>query len=182
MKLRIRRTTAIALLSILVLLPVSAADIKQAFGTSTAMTCTLASLTEGSARECTAVDNTTDKFLDALVHFNIKLQTGTPASDKAINIYVYGSEDGTDYTDNATGSDAAITLRSPTNLRLIAIIHTPDSGGLTYKSHPINIAAAFGGPMPRKWGIVIENKTNITFSATEGDHTKEFSGIFATSN
>ncbi|KKL83382.1 hypothetical protein LCGC14_1975290 [marine sediment metagenome] len=158
------------------------ANIKQAFGTSTAITLTLASLAQAAARECTAVDNTTNLFLDVLVHLNIKLQTGTPASDKAINIYVYGSEDGTDYTDNATGTDAAITLRSPTNLRLIGIINTPDGGLLTYKSHPISIAAAFGGVMPRKWGIVIENKTNLAFSATEGDHTKEYSGIFATSN
>ena len=157
------------------------ADIKQAFGTSTALTLTLASLAQAAARESTAVDNSTDKFLDVLVQLNIKLQTGTPASDKAINIYVYGSEDGTDYTDNASGSDAAITLRDPTNLRLIDIINTPDSGGLTYKSHPLSIAAAFGGVMPRKWGIVVENKTNIAFSATEGDHTKEYSGIFATS-
>ena len=120
-------------------------------------------------------------LLDALVQLNLKLLTGTPASDKAIYIYAYGSEDGTDYTDNATGTDAAITLRSPTNLRLIGVINTPDVGGLTYKSHPMSVAAAFGGVMPRKWGIVIENKTGLAFSATEGDHTKEFSGIYATS-
>ena len=157
------------------------ANIKQEFGASTAITITLASLAEAAARKSAAVDNGTDKFLDVLVQLNIKLQAGTPASDKAINIYVAGSEDGTDYTDNYTDGDAALTLRSPTNLRLIGVIDTPDSGGLTYKSHPMSISAAFGGVMPRKWGIVVENKTNIAFSATEGDHTKEYSGIFATS-
>ncbi len=157
------------------------ADIKQPWGTSTAITITLASLAEGAARECLAVDNTTDKFLDALVQINIKLQAGTPASEKQIRLYVYGSEDGTDFTDNATGADAAITLRSPTNLVEVKPIQAPDAGGVLWKSHPINIAAAFGGVMPRKWGIVVLNKTNIAFSVTEGDHSKTYSGVFGQS-
>ena len=156
------------------------ADIKQEFGSSTAITITLASLTATPARGSLAIDNATNKFLDAIVFLAIELQTGTPASDQAINVYVYGSEDGTNFTDNSLGTDANITLRSPTNLKLVEIINTPDSGGVTYKSHPISIAKAFGGVMPREWGIVVENKTNITFSATEGDHTKTYTGIFAT--
>lgn len=157
------------------------ADIKTAFGASTNLTLTLASLASGSARESTSVDNTSNLFLDALISLDIKLATGTPASDKAIYVYAYGSEDGTNYTDNATGSDAAITLRSPTNLKLIGVISTPDSGGLTYKSHPMSMAAAFGGILPRRWGIVVENKTGLAFSSTEGDHAKRHTGVYATS-
>lgn len=156
------------------------ADIKQAIGTSTGITITLAGLTDGSARESTFVDNATNLFLDAMVHLNILLATGTPASDKAINIYVYGSEDATDYTDNATGTDAAITLRDPTNLKLVQVISTPDLGALTYKSHPFSIGGAFGGVMPRRWGIVVENKTGLAFGTGEANFVKEFSGIFAT--
>ena len=93
------------------------ADLKTGFGGSVAVTCTLASLATGAARECTAIDNTVNKYMDALVYLAIKLQTGTPASDKAIYVWFYASEDGTNYGDNATGSDAALTMRSPTNLR-----------------------------------------------------------------
>lgn len=157
------------------------ASIKEAFGTSTGMTCTLASLATASARESTAVDNTTNLYLDALVYLAVKLQTGTPGSDKCVNVYAYGSEDGTNYTDNATGSDAAVTMRAPTNLRLIGVILTPDSGGLTYKGGPFSVAPAFGGILPRKWGVVVENRTNITLSATEGDHAKTYTGVYATS-
>jgi hypothetical protein len=153
------------------------ADLKQAFGTSTNITCTLASLGAAS-RESTSVDNGTNLYLDALVQLQIKLQTGTPTGDKAIYVYAYGSEDGTDYTDNATGSDASITLRSPTNLRPLGVIACPDSGALTYRSHPMSVAAAFGGVLPRKWGIVVQNLTGVTLSATEGDHEKRYTGVY----
>lgn len=156
------------------------ANVKLEFGTSTALTITLASLAQAAARESTVVDNTSNKFLDAIVNVNIKLQTGTPGSDKCVYIYAYGSEDGTNYTDNATGSDAAVTMRAPTNLKLIGVISTPDSGGLTYKSGPMSVASAFGGILPRKWGIVVENKSNVTFSATEGDHSKTYTGVYQT--
>lgn len=156
------------------------ANVNVAFGTSTSITQTLASLATGSARESTAVDNSSNLYLDALVRVQVKLQSGSPASDKTVYVYAYGSEDGTNYTDNATGSDAAITLRAPSNLDHIGAIATPDSGALTYKSRPMGVAKAFDGILPRAWGIVVENKTNITFDATEGNHAKAYSGVFAT--
>lgn len=154
------------------------ADLKQAFGASTAITCSLASKATTTARESTAVDNASNLFIDVLVYLAIKLQTGTPSSEKAVYVYVYGSEDGTNYTDNATGSDANITLRAPSNLRPLGVIATPDAGGLTYKSGPMSLAAAFGGVIPRKWGIVVLNSTGVTFSATEGDHAKSYTGVY----
>lgn len=157
------------------------ADIKQPWGTSTPITILLASLAEGVGRQCLALDNASDKWLDVLVQLQIKLQTGTPASEKQIRIYVAGSEDGTNYTDNYTGTEGAITLRDPTNLIEVKPIQAPTAGGLLWKSHPFSIAACFGGVMPRKWGIAVVNKTNIAFSATEGDHVKSFSGIYGQS-
>jgi hypothetical protein len=157
------------------------ADIKNKYATSAAITCTLAGLTSGSARESTAIDNSANLYLDALVYLAVKLATGTPASDKAIYVYAYGSENGTDYGDNATGTDAALTMRAPTNLRLIGVINTPDAGGLTYKSQPMSVAAAFGGALPRKWGIVVENRTGLAFDSTEGNHAKSYTGVMVQS-
>jgi hypothetical protein len=107
----------------------------------------------------------------------VKLQSGSPSGDKAVYVYAYGSEDGTNYGDNATGSDAAITLRSPSNLRPLGVILCPDSGALTYKSQPMSLADAFGGTVPRKWGIVVQNATGVTLSATGGDHAARYSGL-----
>jgi hypothetical protein len=160
------------------------ADIKLAYGTSTAITITLASLASSStaARECTAIDNGTNKFLDAMVYLAIPLQTGTPSSDKSIYVYAYASEDGTNYGDNATGSDAAVTLRSPTNLFGPVVVACPDAGGLTYKRVIPSICEVLGCKvLPRKWGIVVQNYTGVTFHATEGSIIKTYTGIYQTS-
>lgn len=153
-------------------------DRKQALGTaSQGITITLASLATGSARQSTSIDNTSNLFLDALVYLAIPIVAGTPGADKAIYVYAFGSEDGTNYTDNAGASDAAITLRAPTNLKYVDTIATPDSGALTYKWVG-TIAKAFGGILPPKWGIVILNKTNLSFNATEGNLIKEYRGLY----
>ncbi|HEY9014437.1 MAG TPA: hypothetical protein VIM84_05200 [Gemmatimonadales bacterium] len=156
------------------------ANILQELGSTTNFTLTLASLASSATagRESTAVDNTSNKYLDYICQVSVKLQTGTPASDKAVYIFAYGSVDGTNYTDNATGSDAAITLRDPTALRLVNVIPCPDAGALTYESQPFSIAHAFGGVMPAKFGIVVRNYTGVTLSATESDHFYKYRGVY----
>ncbi len=148
------------------------------YGTSgQAITITLASLAAAAARESTALDNTADLALDVLVALKVKLQTGTAGDFKSVNVYVYGTVDGgTTYPDAVTGTDAAITLDSPPNLRLLGVISAPTSAG-TFKGGPWSVAAAFGGNIPAKWGIVVENRTNIAFDATESNHVKKFQEI-----
>ena len=152
-------------------------DIKQAFGSSGAITITLNSLASNSAagRESDVIDNGNNKFLDALVTVIAQIGSGSIGNDKCAYIYVYGSEDGTNYTDNATGSDAAITLRDPTNLRLAAVISIPTQS-LTYKV-VFSIAKLFGGVMPRKWGIVVRNYCGIAFDSS--GCSASYSGIYA---
>ena len=156
------------------------ANIKLAYGVATNITLTLASLASGSSRECTAVDNTSNLFEDAEVYLAIKLAAGSPASAKEIRVYTYASMDGTNYTDNATGSDAGLTNRVPTNLRVLDVIQTPDSGALTYKLVIGSVAAAWGGLLPPKWGIVVTNSSGLALDSTEGNHTKQYRGIYHT--
>ena len=151
---------------------------KIAFASSTPITITLSSLATSAARQSTAIDNTATLFLDALVYVAVTLSPGTPASAKSVNIYAYGSEDGTNFGDNVGSADAAITLRTPTNLRLIGVLATPDAGGVTYRTNPLAVAPAFGGVLPRKWGIVVENATAISFTATT---SASFTGLFISS-
>jgi hypothetical protein len=85
-----------------------------------------------------------------------------------VNVYAYGTADGgSNYTESATGTDGSITLVSPTNLKLIGTISTP-AISTTYKAGPFNVAAAFGGVLPEKWGIVIENNTGQSLDASVG--------------
>ncbi len=154
------------------------ADLKLAFGPSTGIVITLASLASTAARQSAFVDNSGNQFVDALVALDFKLAAGSPSDDRAVYVFAYASEDGANYSDNASGSDAALTMRNPTNLRLVAVCNTPDSGGLTYKIAPSSVAAAFGGWLPRRWGIVVQNRSGLAFSATEGDHSKRFTGVY----
>lgn len=157
------------------------ADINIKFASATSITCTLASLTDGSARECTSVDNATNLYVDAMVRLHVKLATGTPSGEKSVYVWFYASADGTNFTDNATGSDAAVTMRSPTNLFGPFVIRTPDSGALTYKAVIPSVASFFGGILPVEWGFVVENQSGVTFDSTEGNHAKEYVGIEYTS-
>jgi hypothetical protein len=151
---------------------------KIAFATSTAITITLNSLADAAARQSASVDNTTNLYLDALITVQATLAAGSPTGDKAIYIYAYGSEDGTNFTDNASGSDAAITLRVPTNLYLLGTIQTPDSGGLLYKSHPLSVARAFNNKMPRKWGIAVLAKAGVALAGS--GNSASYTGITTT--
>jgi hypothetical protein len=155
------------------------ASIKEALGTSTAITITLNSLASSATagRESTAIDNSSNLYLDALVTVIINFPNSAPANDKAIYIYAYGSEDGTNYTDNATGSDAAITLESPTCLRPVHTIPIPTQN----KSYEaiFSIAQVFGGILPRKWGIVVRNYAGQTLVAS--GNSASYSGVYATS-
>lgn len=157
------------------------ATIKQAFGAETSFTITLASLASSATagRESAEIDNTTDLYLDALVYVKTVLQAGTPANDKAVYVYAYGGNNGTDYPDAVTGANAAITLNDPTQLRLVGVINAPTSAG-TFDGY-FSVAAAFGGVLPPWWGIAVRNYTGIALSATEGNHAYTWRGVYATS-
>jgi hypothetical protein len=150
------------------------AIVKPLYSTSTSITITLDSLAGAAARESASLDNSVSLYQDVLVTLNIPLAAGTPGDLSQIIVYAAGCEDGTHFGDNATGTDAGITLRTPSNLRTVAVISTPTAGGLTWRSQPIPIAAAFGGILPRKWSIIVENRTGLAFST---GCTATFTGV-----
>ena len=153
-----------------------AADIKTKYGTNNQpITITLGSLANDAKRESTAINNTSNCFLAALVQLQVKTGSGTIGSNPVVNVYAYGTSDGgTTYSGEATGSDAAYT-GTLANCRLIGVISCPASAS-TYKSEPMNVTNAFGG-LPDKWGIVVENKTGLALDSTEENHKKFYQGL-----
>ena len=146
------------------------ATIKQSFGTSTAITITKASMASSATvgRESAVIDNSSNLYVDALLYVALQVAAGTtPTANTFAYIYGYASEDGTNYTDNATGSDADITLRSPTNLRLIGQLAWAAVSNCQVKG-VFSVAQAFGGVLPRKWGIVIVQSSGQALHATAG--------------
>lgn len=139
---------------------------KLQYGTSTAITCPLGGLASGSAVQSAGVSNATVLALDAMVSVEVTLAASpSPSGDKAVYIYVGGSENGTDYTDNLTGTAGTITLRTPTNLILIGVLSCP-TANIDYVSTPMSVAAAFGGILPRAWALAIKNSTGVALQST----------------
>lgn len=145
-----------------------ASDIKAKFGSSgVAITCTFTSLANNGQRQSDAVDNTSNLYLDALVGIVVKTAASSTSASGFVAVYAYGTADGgTDYSDGASGSDGSITLTVPPNMRLIGVLNCV-ANSTTYKGL-FSVAAAFGGVLPAKWGIVVENKTGATLDASVG--------------
>lgn len=136
-----------------------------------------ATLANGSAASSAAVTtNTTNNTVDAMV--TVECGVGTVAAPNQILIYAYGSEDGVDYagnsatSDDVNGTDKAITLNANgTNMRFLGSIRTLASG-VTARSQPFSVAAAFGGVLPRKWGIVAHNQSGAALTACSASYTE----------
>lgn len=143
-----------------------------------AITCTLASLTNGSWRQSAVVDNTANKYLDALVMGSVQVGT-TPTVGNVIEVYAYGWIDAAPgYTAGASGSDAAYTADGEEDeLRLVGVITVDADSNIDYVWGPFPIAAAFGGILPPKWGLVFKNGTGATLHATGTNNAVKFVGI-----
>lgn len=136
-------------------------DIKEKFVAAAALTITLNSLASSNTvgRESTAIDNSTNLYVDALVEVLVTTANSTMGSDKAVYVFAYASLDGTTYSGGATGSDAGHTRQDPTVLAYLGSIQTPTQN-IAYRSKPFSVAQVFGGILPPKWGIVVFNFTN----------------------
>lgn len=153
--------------------------INELLNNNNAITITLASLANNGQRQSTVIDNTTNQDLDAGVFLNIKSAAASTSATGYVNVYAFGSADGgTNYSDGAGASDAAITLTAPPNMKVIGIINVV-ANATTYKGGPFSVADAFGY-LPGKWGIVVENKTGAALDSTEGNHLKVYERIRGT--
>jgi hypothetical protein len=129
---------------------------------------TITSLANNGQRQSDVIDNGTNLYLDALVSPRIKTGGSGTSASGYVNVYAYGTVDGGSlYSDSASGSDGSITLTSPPNMRLIGVINAV-ANSTEYNGGPFSVAQAFGGVLPEKWGIVIENKTGGTLDASIG--------------
>lgn len=157
-----------------------AGNILQKFGTNgQTFTVTLASLASGSARQSTVIDNSSNLYQDALVLLKIKSGASGVSATGVVNVYAFATVDGgTSYSENAGASDAAITLTSPPNVRLIGQMNVVGNA-TTYYSPLFSVASAFGGILPEKWGIIIQNQTGASLDSTEGNHAKLYEGVYS---
>lgn len=147
------------------------AEYKVKYVAATTITCSIASKTSGQGRRSTAVDNSSNLYVDALITVGVLI--GTFTAGGYINVYGYASaDDGSNYeTAGATDADWN-TIRGDEKL-LFTIVPTTS----TTTNWGVGTIAAAYGQMPRNWGIIIWQSNCGTLSSTEGNHTKKFQGV-----
>ena len=142
-----------------------------------AITCTLASLSSGSQRQSTAVDNTSNLFTDALVAVQVKTGASSVSATGYVDVYAVGTVDGgATYSGGASGSDGAFSgaLASCFKLGRLPTV----ANATTYNGGPWSVAAAFGGSLPDHWAIVVDNESGAALDSTEGSHLKKYEGVY----
>lgn len=151
------------------------AEVKNKYAAKATITITLTSLANDAARESTALDNTTTLYLDALVRVKTNGQAGGTG---LLDLYVYTALGDTTYSDGATGTDAAFTAANRRNSRYLGSVQLNAATPVVFGA--FSLAAAFGGTMPDKWGLIAINKSGAALSATAGDHVLEYEGVTET--
>lgn len=154
-----------------------ASTVQPLYANAAGITCTLASLAASSTvgRSSASVDNTTNKYTDAIVRAEFTTGAAALGGNKGVYVYIYASEDGTNFEQeesNQPGTDAAYTINSPTVFRRAAIVPVATSSkvyGVTFS------VARVLGFMPKKWGLIIVNDTGTTLAAT--GNTLEYTGV-----
>lgn len=148
------------------------------------ITITLASLgssaTFVAGRESTVIDNTTNRYIDALVGGLITVGT-SPTADTFIHIWVYAAyTDTPTYPDVLDGTDSAETMTSEgvrdSVLKLGASIRVDATTSDRGYYFQFNVASLFGR-MPDKWGLFIAHNTGVNLNATGSNHDIDYMGI-----
>lgn len=165
----------------------AAGDIKTAYGSSSALTITLASLASDTnllaGAESDAVDNTSNKYLDYLLSGKVTTGTG-PTDVKEIRVYVVGCMDDTTWPDVFDGTGSAETVTSA-GIRdsccvLAKTIQTNNTSDRTYPFGPISVAGLFGGNVPKKFVVFIMHNTVQNLNSTAGNHAVYITPIYET--
>jgi len=157
------------------------ATVTPSYGSSASLTITLTGLATDTSllagRQSTAIDNTSDLAVDAIV--GGKVTTGTtPTTAKQIEIWAFASYDGTTYSAGAGASDAGFTpTGEKTLMSLLTVIPTDGTSDHTYEWGPFSIAQAFGGTMPKKWGIYVVHNTAVNLNATASNHEVKYTPV-----
>lgn len=130
--------------------------------------------------QSTAVDNSSDLYVDAMVYFVLDFANTAPANSRGVFVFAY-SGIGSSYTNPASGSEGTITLpdvsANPLSLRTIGFIPYVTQDEIVESAH-FSVAAAFGGVLPTKWGIVLMNHSGAALAAS--GNTAKWYGIKAT--
>jgi hypothetical protein len=150
------------------------------YGADTAITFDVSSLATSSTflagRESTQIDNTSNKFIDAIVtcRGGVTGHASTaPTVGQYIGLWIWGSDQSlaTVAIDTLDGTDSNETLAHASVLNsLIPVataVVTVATAGLKYYFMPFSVAQFFGGNMPKFWGLFLAHNHNGALAASQ---------------
>lgn len=155
------------------------ADLKVAYSSATSLAdiSALNSLATSAtaAWQSDAFDNSSNNYLDILIHAEFAAVNTAPANSKALFLWVAGLVDtaGSAYTssgsDVPSGTEGTITIPDFTAnaipLRSLGRIPYPVQNKVL-NGGPFSVAQAFGGIVPPKFVLIIANHTGYTIAAS----------------
>lgn len=137
--------------------------IKAEHDASVALTITLASLADGAARQSDMVSNIDNA---QMLRVYYKITTGTsPTVNETIELYLLSGDLVNIRTDNAGGTDAAITIDTAPPVEIITVDATND------KAYRGSFLIRNPGP---EWGIAVKNSTGVALNSTGGNQEITF--------
>lgn len=150
------------------------------YGTVANMTITMVSIPPSGYWQSLPVENSVSA-LDVLVGGAIQVAAAT-SIDGAIEFYAYGSYDASAYTAGVNGTNTSITWGTHGNTGVDGYQDLPYLGRTAVDATdvsdtkyfgPFSIASAFGGVLPRRWGLVVRNnQTTPTHGTGGGNHVQ----------
>ena len=159
------------------------------YGTKTTITIGLATTPLASnstlvaGRESNEIDNTTNKYDDAMVQGKVTVGA-SPTSSTQIQVWVWGSDTSAATTnlDTLDGADSDETLTSTGIrdglLKLGATVSVDSTtSNRTYFIGAFSVAQLFGGNMPKYWGLWVTHNTGVALNSTSSYHEFTYVGI-----
>ncbi len=124
---------------------------------SGAVTITLASLANGASAVSNAIDNSSNKYVSAVVRVKVRTNAAGTSATGLVTVYIVRSTDGgTDYSDNLD--------------QLIGTIPTTANATTYARAFPVE-------NLGTHWKIAVLNNSGAALDSTGGNHEVEFTGI-----
>lgn len=162
------------------------ATMTPSYATPAAFTLDLTSLASSgdftAGRESDAINNSTDKYVDALVSGSVVVGT-TPAINTTIAVFVYAQHDDTPtYQDVFDGTGSAETVTSAGILAgVVRLLGTMRVDATTtdrvYWLAPTAVAPLFGGILPKRWGLFVAHNTGAALKSSLNTGNFKYTGI-----
>ena len=122
-------------------------------------------------RESNVIDNTSNKYLDAILSGIFKTNASTPTAG-VLQIWVGALVGDSVYPDVFEGTSSAETITSAgirnSSLKLAHQIDIEAAAARVYPFTGVSVRTAFGGTLPPKWFVFVTHNTVQALNASTG--------------